>query len=212
MKKALLIILLIPLFISGCATALPVNNSVQPASTSTVQNQPVAANPTALLGLPLDRALDRVTKKPFGIYVSPGHSPVSPEKFSGYHTGADFEILPGEENIDVSVSIVCAGKLLLKKYASGYGGVAVQSCKLEGQDVTIIYGHLRLSSITPIIGDQLKTGDHLGVLGKGYSVETDGERKHLHLGIHKGTAISILGYVQNSTDLSNWLDPLKYLK
>lgn len=210
MKRIILIIPLIPLFISGCATALPVNNNVQ--STSTVQNRPVTTNPTAPLGLPLDRTLDRVTKKPFGIYVSPMSSPVSPEKFTGYHTGADFEIFPGEENINVSVSVVCAGKLLLKKYASGYGGVAVQSCKLESQDVTIIYGHLRLSSITLKVGDQLKVGDTLGVLGKGYSTETDGERKHLHFGIHKGTAINILGYVQNSADLSNWLDPLKYLK
>jgi hypothetical protein len=52
----------------------------------------------------------------------------------------------------------------------------------------------------------------LAVLGTGFSTETDGERKHLHLGIHKGTAINILGYVQNSSELNNWVDITKYLK
>jgi murein DD-endopeptidase MepM/ murein hydrolase activator NlpD len=136
---------------------------------------------------------------------------VQPEKFTGYHTGIDFETTPAEANIDVPIFAACAGKLLLKEYAAGYGGVAVQSCKLGGADVTVIYGHLRLSSIIPSVGFALKPGDKIAVLGTGYSAETDGERKHLHFGIHIGTAINILGYVQKQSDLSGWLDPEKYL-
>ena len=33
-----------------------------------------------------------------------------------------------EQTVDVPVFAACNGKLLLKKYASGYGGVAVQAC------------------------------------------------------------------------------------
>ncbi|NTU99252.1 hypothetical protein HGA64_04600 [Candidatus Falkowbacteria bacterium] len=40
---------------------------------------------------PISDALSRVTKKPFGIKVSPKNSSVSPERFTGYHTGVDFE-------------------------------------------------------------------------------------------------------------------------
>jgi len=160
---------------------------------------------------PLPNALSRITKKPFGIYITPATSPVQPERFQGYHTGVDLETTPAEQNVDVPVVALCNGKLLMARYASGYGGVAVESCTLDGQAVTIIYGHLRLSSVKPKVGDQLSAGDFLANLGTGYSSETDGERKHLHLGIHIGTGINILGYVQSKAALSGWLDGSKYL-
>ncbi len=160
---------------------------------------------------PITNALNRVTKKPFGIYITKINSPVQPEKFNGYHTGTDFETLPDERNIDVPIFAACDGKLLLKKSATGYGGVVVQSCKLDGVDVTIIYGHLRLSSIALNVGDNVKAGEQIAVLGTGYSMETDGERKHLHFGIHKGTLINILGYVQKQSELNGWLNAVKYL-
>jgi len=163
------------------------------------------------LSPPLDRAKERVTKKPFGIYITPKTSPVQPEKFMGYHTGVDFEVFPEEQNIDVPIKAVCAGKLLVKRTASGYGGVLVQSCTLGNQPVTIIYGHMRITSVNHNAGDAIATGEQLGVLGTGYSAETDGERKHLHLGVHKGSAVNILGYVQNQGDLSGWLNALDYM-
>ncbi len=161
---------------------------------------------------PIANALSRITKKPFGIFITPKTSPVQPERFQGYHTGSDLETTSEEQNTDVSVMAFCEGKLLEKKIASGYGGVAVESCLLEGQNVTVVYGHLRLSSITAKVGNQLKSGDFLGKLGKGFSSETDGERKHLHLAIHKGSSINILGYVQSKAQLSEWLDSARYLQ
>ena len=161
--------------------------------------------------LPLDGAKERVTKKPFGIFMTPQNSPVQPEHFTGYHTGTDFEIFPEELNIDVQVKAVCSGKLLFKKYATGYGGVAVQACELEKQPITVVYGHLKPDSIKANVGDTLNASDALGILGKAYSSETGGERKHLHLGFHKGTAIDILGYVQNQAGLSGWLDPCRFV-
>lgn len=160
---------------------------------------------------PLERAAERVTKKTFGLYVTPKNSPVQPERFQGYHTGADFEIFPEETDIDVAVQAVCSGKLVQKESASGYGGVAIESCELEGNPITVIYGHLKLASIKGTVGSDLKVGDTIGILGKGFNIETDGERKHLHLGFHKGSGINILGYVSSAAQLADWIDPCLYV-
>lgn len=160
--------------------------------------------------IPLENAKERVTKKPFEILISKETSPVQPEKFGGYHTGTDFETFADEQDKDIQVRVICEGDLVLRKTATGYGGVAVQACNLNEQPVTVIYGHLKLSSIKT--DGLFKKGDVIGILGKGYSSETDGERKHLHLGIHKGTSINILGYVQKQDDLKNWLNPLDFLQ
>lgn len=161
-------------------------------------------SPSAL-GSPLTNSEDRITKKPFGLYSSPANSPVSPEHFTGYHTGTDFEIFENEKDIDVPVFAICDGTLISTQTAQGYGGVVVQSCTLDKEPITIVYGHLKLSSVV-VLGTELKKGQTLGILGKGFSAETAGERKHLHLGIHKGPSINILGYVQNKADLAQWLN------
>ena len=166
----------------------------------------------ASLSWPLSDAPKRVTKKPFGLKVSPQDSPVSPEKFYGYHTGADFEIFTGEDDDEVPIHAVCSGFLVYKNYVNGYGGVAVERCQLDGASVTVLYGHLKLSSISHKLNDTLESGDQIAILGQGYSQETDGERKHLHLGIHQGPSINLRGYVADRADLADWLDPLKYIK
>ncbi|HAV11469.1 MAG TPA: hypothetical protein DCX32_02905 [Candidatus Moranbacteria bacterium] len=162
---------------------------------------------------PLDRVVERISKKPFGKFVSPQNSPVSPERFSGYHTAIDLEVFPEELEAEklVPVRAICSGRLLSKRIASGYGGLAVQECEIENQAVTVVYGHLKLSSVANNIGDEIGAGEEIGVLGNGYSVETDGERKHLHLGIHKGSEINILGYVQSESQLSSWIDPCLFV-
>ena len=157
---------------------------------------------------PLSHAKDRVTKKTFGMYITPQNSPVRPEKFTGYHTGTDFEVEPNEINLPVEVKTVCPGKLLVKEYATGYGGVAVQACTLNNQPITVIYGHLKLGSINWNKGDFIEGNKILGLLGADKSPETDGERKHLHLGIHLGTEINIRGYVNTQNQLKDWTDPL----
>src|SRR3989344_4019456 len=96
--------------------------------------------PATGLNLPLNNVLGRVTKKPFGIYITPKNSPVSPEKFTGWHTGADFEIFPGEENKNISVFAICSGKLLVKEFGRGYGGMAVESCGINNQSAMVVYG------------------------------------------------------------------------
>jgi|GEM_PF-268328 len=215
-----------PVPAKNISTAVPANdgqNSSQVAPPAPVlsdsKNITPAQNSSGFLS-PLDRASERVTKKPFGIYITPKTSPVQPEKFQGFHTGTDFEIFPEELNIDVPVRAICTGKISVKKTASGYGGVLVQNCTLDnqpasaklrrGEPITVVYGHLKLADISKTAGDTLNAGDEIGTLGKAGSIETDGERKHLHLGIHKGNSISILGYVSAKSNLSGWIDPFLY--
>ena len=156
---------------------------------------------------PLPRAAERITKKPFGIFITPTNSPVSPERFSGYHTGTDFETFPEEADTPVTVSALCSGTLKTKEWVSGYGGAVIESCTIENKPVTILYGHLKLASINHSVGESLDAGETIGILGKGYSTETDGERKHLHLSIHRDSSIVWSGYVSKKSTLSDWLDP-----
>jgi murein DD-endopeptidase MepM/ murein hydrolase activator NlpD len=167
---------------------------------------PAVSQPVGPFVAPLDRAGERITKKTFGQFITPQNSPVQPEKFRGFHTGTDFEIFPEELSADVPVRAICDGKIVVKKTATGYGGVLVESCELNGSPITVIYGHLKLASIQKNAGESLMQGEEIGILGKAFSAETSGERKHLHLGIHKGAGVNILGYVQSKAELSGWLD------
>ena len=159
---------------------------------------------------PVEKVRERVTKKKFGTFVTPKNSPVYPERFSGYHTGIDFESSPSEKNESVRIFAICPGKLIFKKWVTGYGGVVVESCLFNKVPITITYGHLKLDSIKNNIGDQLNVGQPLAVLGSGYSQESDGERKHLHLSIHKGDQINLRGYVNSQNELDNWIDPCDF--
>jgi len=191
-------LLLIFLF-AGCTAPVPNSPVNIPAPNKSAQQTPG-------ISLPLTDAMARITKKPFGIYVSPQNSPVQPEHFTGYHTGTDFEIFPDELNKDVPVSAICTGKIEVKRTAQGYGGVLAQICSLDNQPVTVVYGHLKLTSISQNVDDTLPAGKSFALLGDAYSTETGGERKHLHLGIKKGTSVDLLGYVQKQSELSGWMD------
>lgn len=171
-----------------------------------------ATTSSAILVDPLPNTRARITKKYFSTFVTPKNSPVKPESFRGYHTGVDLETTADEANIDVPVSAACTGAIHVERWASGYGGVVVQACSISGKAVTVIYGHLRLASVKYKVGQSIKQGQAFAVLGTGYSHETDGERKHLHFAIHRGTSINLLGYVQHKISLANWLDPLELMK
>ena len=137
----------------------------------------------------------RITKKPFGVFITPESSPVAPERFRGFHTGIDFELISGENASAVGVYALCKGEILSAASIDGYGGVIVQSCSINGDPVTVLYGHLSTSSFAVQQGDSVQANDLLGHLGKGFSRETDGERPHLHLAVHKGSSLGFRGYV-----------------
>lgn len=163
---------------------------------------------------PLNMLRVRAIKKPFAMKVSPDNSPIQPERFSGYHTGIDFEVFDTERDDGggiVEVAAFCGGKIKEKKQTSGYGGVVAQECLVGNNAVTVVYGHLRLLSVPAEANSYVAAGDTLGVLGTHGSPETDGERRHLHFGIHRGSSVDIRGYVQSQTELKQWFDPAEYL-
>ncbi|HET7630638.1 MAG TPA: M23 family metallopeptidase, partial [Candidatus Saccharimonadales bacterium] len=151
---------------------------------------------------------DRATKKLFGTYVEPGNSPVSPERFQGYHTGTDAEY--GDVKADVPVKSIAAGNVIASQYVDGYGGAVAVTSKINGAERVVIYGHLDPNRL-PKVGRKLSQGEQFAYLGKGYSSQTDGERKHLHLAILKGDTLNWRGYVQSKSELSAWLNPLTVL-
>jgi len=167
-------------------------------------------NPQGLVSLPLENFSGRVTKKPFGIFVTPQNSPVTPEKFKGYHTGADAEI---EDTISatalIPVAAIADGTVERSLRAKGYGGVVAIRHMIDGKPYLAVYGHLNPKTLIPA-GRQVKAGQPIGSLGRAFSTETDDERRHLHFGLYTGEDANIAGYVQKEADLSRWVDPLKF--
>src|SRR3990170_430219 len=158
--------------------------------------------PKKVISEPIANAKSRATKKPFGIYITPQTSPVQPEKFTGYHTGTDFETTSEEANIDIPIYAICTGKIRTKEIVTGYGGIIVQECTIENQPVTVLYGHLNIRQAQVLgVGAEVKSGERIGSLAPAGSDLSGGERKHLHLGIHKSTNIDLHGYVQNQSEL-----------
>lgn len=198
------------LFFRKNSSASNVTN--QTTNSSNTANQSSQSNTIASTATPISTYAEpvvdfksRVTKKPFAIYVTPQSSPVQPERFTGYHTGADAEYQ--DIASDVPVYAIADGTVVLSETASGYGGVFMISFDLNGAKHTALYGHIRPSSL-PKVGSSIKKGQQLALLGTGYSSETDGERRHLHFAVLADNSLNIKGYVQNKSELSSWIDPL----
>lgn len=205
MNKTLLLVIIVLILL-----IFPVYSIIKKRSTPAVVNPSpsITNNVTQIpntLDFPINQFKDRITKKPFGIYITPQNSPVQPERFSGYHTGADVEYKDITD--DVPVFAVNDGTITLARTASGYGGVMILETEINGQLHSILYGHIRPSSL-PTVGQTFKKGDQIGTLGTGYSTETDGERRHLHFAVLSDNRLDIKGYVPTQADLSAWLDPL----
>jgi len=150
---------------------------------------------------PIAEFKKRIVKKPFGLYITPATSPVQPEKFTGYHTGVDVEY--GDVQTDVPTVAIADGLVIYSGWVSGYGGFLA----ILHTDYISTYSHLNPESLLPK-NTKVLQGQTIGTLGRAYSHETDGERKHLHFGIIKGNKLDLRGYVQNEIEISLWLNPL----
>lgn len=171
--------------------------------TITGNNQETSSN------IPLPNIHLRPQLLTFGTYVTPdsAQNPIDPpERFTGYHTALDIEILDGEENTEVPVQAVCDGKILQSGSVEGYGGLIVQQCTLSDQEVTVIYGHLDIASLA-FQDMYVVKGQVIAKLAPEKSIDSGHTRKHLHLGIHKGTEIDVRGYVDFEEELQEFLDP-----
>jgi murein DD-endopeptidase MepM/ murein hydrolase activator NlpD len=156
---------------------------------------------------PIRNFYERITKKTFGMYITPETSPVQPDKFTGFHTGVDVEY--DEVVRKVPVKAIADGTVIVSRFASGYGGVVMIRHNINDQYIVALYGHLGLESVLPQ-GTVVRQGDTIGILGDGHSRETDGARKHLHFSILKKKSLDMRGYVQNEQDLEGWYDPLEF--
>lgn len=152
---------------------------------------------------PIAEFKERITKKNFGDFITPKNSPIQPERFAGFHTGVDVEY--GDVEGDVWVMAMCDGEIVMQKWISGYGGTIVIKCQINNIDYYLVYGHLAANSI--INKTKVTKGEKMAILGKGFSKETDYERKHLHFGISQNS-LDIRGYVQNENELKKWINPL----
>lgn len=164
---------------------------------------------------PLSKFDDRQKLLTFGLFVTPNsdQNPIDPpERFVGYHTALDIETFDDEIGKDVEVKSICEGQVVEAKTADGYGGVFIQTCQINGEDVTVLYGHLNPNTFTKKIRDTIKRGEKIALLGEENSPESGLTRKHLHLGIHKGKEIQLLGYVQSEAQLQEYIDPLPLFK
>jgi len=210
MKKVVSIVFIL-ILISGCNSKGKIINSGKNPGVNQQLVQDVVSgksnqNETDVIQAPADEFFARITKKPFSIYISPKISPVQPEKFSGYHTGADAEY--ADVGGDVDVFGVADGTVVYSGFVNGYGGLIIIR---QDDGYSSLYGHLKITSLIKK-GADVKRGDKIAELGESFSQDTDGERKHLHFAVYKGDGLNFKGYVQNKKDLAGWQDPVDYLK
>lgn len=158
---------------------------------------------------PIENAAFRATPLHFGMYVTPDpeQNPIDPpERFEGFHAAVDYEVSAGELEGDVPVYAICGGRVVYSGFAGGYGGLVVHKCTFKGEPVTVLYGHMGLKGL-PVEGSKVKAGQVIGLLAPARSYESDGNRKHLHLGIHRGEFMDLRGYVQTEEELKDYVDP-----
>lgn len=167
------------------------------------------ASASATLAEPVPEFRGRITKKPFGMFITPETSPVQPERFHGYHTGADAEF--GDVAEDVPVFAIADGTVVKSGIAQGYGGVVAIRHVINGMPYLAVYGHLDPKTLTQN-GNQVPKGAQLGILGDAFTYETGDERKHLHLGIYAGADTNIQGYVASSEELIRWSNPTVFFE
>ncbi len=163
---------------------------------------------------PLDHATNRPTPLHFGVHVTPdpADNPIDPpERFTGYHAAVDYEVSADELETPTQVYAICRGRIIYSGFAEGYGGLIIQRCTLDGEPISVIYGHLSRTGLLDE-GTTVRSGKPIGYLADARSVDSDGNRKHLHLGIHKGKGLDMRGYVQTEEELAQYVDPATVLQ
>lgn len=164
---------------------------------------------TTQLHDPIPNAENRATPLSFGLYVTPDpdNNPIDPpERFEGFHAAVDYEVSSGEVDGDIPVYAICSGKVVYSGYAEGYGGLVIHRCKINGKHVTVLYGHLSLEDL-PAQNSAVHGGETIALLADDRSYASGHNRKHLHLGIHKGKELELRGYVQTEEELDAYIDP-----
>jgi len=163
--------------------------------------------PTSDYVYPMEDYVTLRTKKVFGQFIAPD----SGDRFSGYHTGDDIEVV--DVAAEVPFYALADATVLRKETVGGYGGVLIVEFVDNGTTYQALYGHVDLNSINAAVGESVTKGARLGVLGDDLSSETDGERKHLHFALYPSTGtVLYAGYTANDADLQQWVNPSDFLR
>ncbi|MEV8254362.1 M23 family metallopeptidase [Rhodoglobus sp. NPDC076762] len=109
---------------------------------------------------------------PYAIPITDGFG----YRSSGFHKGTDFAAASG-----TPIYAIADGTVeLIQADWSGYGYHAVISHVINGQQVTSLYAHMITDSSPIVVGQQIKAGDFLGLVGEtGIAYGA-----HLHFEIH----------------------------
>lgn len=178
--------------------------------------------PALAVTVPVEEYLARQTLKGYGAVVDDAyharHRDLFPNnrfrnQFTGIHAAVDVEFTrPADLRRDVPVRAVSDGTVIYISDVAGYGGLVVIR-HAEPEPVTSLYGHVRLRGIPVEVGQRVREGQRIALLGSQFSAETSGARKHLHFGIHKGPALDVAGHEQTRERLlAEWYNPNDWLR
>jgi murein DD-endopeptidase MepM/ murein hydrolase activator NlpD len=148
--KELLLILITTILFSLLFLRITSNRFSRSSNDNSPTQLPTPSTASNSLFGPVREFTSRITKKSFGTYVQPGNSPVSPEKFTGFHTGVDVEFAdyPAEA---IEIHSIADGLVIYSGQAQGYGGVVAIQHRLNDQAYVAVYGHLDLSSLPQVL-------------------------------------------------------------
>lgn len=206
MNKKLLIIVLLTILVVVSSYYVSNKSTVNPSGKSESTKNPSNTY------YPISNYEKRLTFRRFGQTVTTNDMPTCGFPFQGIHNGDDLEAYEYEAKTIVPVYAVSQGKVVFKNYVDGYGGLLVIQTQLDNQDVLLNYGHVNISTAKVALDETVLPGQEIAFLGEGCSSETNGERKHLHFAIHKGTTLDLKGYLQTPEELENWFNPVELLK
>lgn len=182
---------------------------------------PAPVHAAAPVVLPVERYFENQTLKGFDVLVDRAYHERRRDlfphnglrnQFTGFHAGADVEFYSGQDaRSEIPVRAIANGEVIYVGTVPGYGGLVVVRHH-EPEVVTSLYGHVRLSDVRVRTGQRVTAGQTVAFLGKNFSAETSGARKHLHFGIHKGPALDFDGYEQTREHLrAEWYNPDDWL-
>lgn len=193
----------------------------QNANTEIVNNANNEVTKTESVVPPMDNFLGRITLNKFGNEPSKTDLPSGQysdlscsggKNYAGFHTANDLEVTVAERRKPVPVYSIADGTVRQASAVNGYGGLVVIEYKINGATYTAYYGHIDLKTVSVKTGSKVAVGEKIAELAPGCSSANGNTRKHLHFGLHKGSAVVVSGYVTDKKSLSNWVDARNIIK
>jgi hypothetical protein len=129
-------------------------------------------------------------------HITSHYSKSRPHPITGvvaFHSGTDFAKTGRQE-----IKAAAAGKVVKSYVSSSYGECIIVRHNIKGETWETLYAHMLSGSRRVNVGDLVKQGEVIGLMGS----TGDSTGQHLHFEIHKGTW---------NSQRSNAVDPVDYL-